>query len=74
MLAKKKNTEEVLELLSTTLSHFCDMFSTTTIVWSIALPQLIWRFLGKIKAMNEIRGLMNREAIELVSSRGGHYS
>lgn len=66
MLAQK-NTEEVLELLSTTLSHFCDMFSTTTIVWSIA-------FLGKIKAMNEIRGLMNREAIELVSSRGGHYS
>lgn len=58
----QKNTEEVL--LSTTLSHFCDMFSTTTIVWSIALPQLIWRFLDKIKAMNEIRGLMNREAIE----------
>lgn len=26
-----------------------------------------------VKAMNEIRGRMNREAINLVSSRGGHY-
>lgn len=69
----QKTTEELLELLSTTLSRICDMFPTTTIVWSSALPRLAWRFSENVKAMNEIRGRMNREAIKFVTSRGGHY-
>lgn len=69
----QKTTEELLELLSTTLSRICDMFPTTTIVWSSALPRLAWRFSDNVKAMNEIRGRMNREAIKFVTSRGGHY-
>lgn len=69
----QKTTEELLELLFTTLSRICDMFPTTTIVWSSALPRLAWRFSDNVKAMNEIRGRMNREAIKFVTSRGGHY-
>lgn len=68
-----KTTEELQELLSTTLSRICGTFPTTTIVWSSALPRLIWRFSDNVKAMNEIRGRRNRKAIKLVSIRGSHY-
>lgn len=49
------------------------MFPTTTIVYYSASPRLILCFSDYAKAMNEIRGQINREAIKLVSSRGGHY-
>lgn len=67
----QNTTEKLLGLLSTALSRICDSFPTKTIVWSSALPRLIWRFSDNVKAMNEIRGRMNREAINLVSSSGG---
>lgn len=66
-------TERLLQILISTLLQIRAMFPTTSIVWSSSLPRFSWRFSNNTRAMNRIRGRMDREAIRFLSVRGGRY-
>ena len=65
--------ERLVQILINTLLEICALFPASSIVWSSSLPRFSWRFSSNVKAMNQARARMDREAIRFLSVRGGHH-
>lgn len=63
--------KSLLEKLQDTLEQIAKLFPRSKLVWSNLLPRFNWRYSEDIRAMEDSRKRVNREAILLVTSMGG---
>lgn len=56
-----------------TLAKIGKLCPNTKIVWSCFLPRFAWRYSQNVKAMEETRARVNREAIRCISDRDGTF-
>ena len=65
--------QPILNQLQSAVSEISKLFPKAKIVWSCLLPRMVWRYTQNVKAMEKARARLNREAIGLVSNKGGAY-
>lgn len=65
--------KSLLEKLQDTLEQIAKLFPRSKLVWSNLLPRFNWRYSEDIRAMEDSRKRVNREAILLVTSMGGSF-